>query len=155
MTKDNSFDIYTNLYDIWIKQSKEFFETANDHLQDFFSKNNMLSPENHIDQIKTWLNHLKNQWEQAPFTSKQESYQQYLTMMNKIFNEASELMIKKWIKRVEEKEPIKNSLELYELWLDCCYEAYQKSMFIKAHQELYGNMMDAAIKFWKENIPKC
>lgn len=154
MATDNSFDFYVNWYDIWTKQSKEFFETANDHLQDLFAKNAVLNPEDHLSQINAWLDHLKSQWGLASFNIEQESYQLYLTMMNKIFSEAAELMIKKWIKRTEDNVPIKNIVELYELWLACCHEAYQKSIYTKTHQEMYGDMMNSAIKFWKETMPK-
>lgn len=151
MAKDNEFDFNTNWYELWMKQSKNFFETANENLKDMFEKSKYVNPEDHLKQINQWLEMLKNQWQFIQFTEEQKRYQsQWMEMCS----DASDLMLKQWIKRAQEDNPVKNIRELYELWLNCCHEIYQKLLQSKAYQEPYGEFMNAAMKFWKLSMPK-
>jgi hypothetical protein len=146
MSKENKFGFDTNWYEMWMKQSKDFFSTA----QENWFKN----PQDHLKQIEQWMDTLKNQWEYSQLTKEQKAYQEYWIMMTKMCNEASDLMLKEWIKRSHDNNPIKSIRELYELWLECCHEVYQKSLQSKTYQDAYAEFMNAAAKFWKSAIPK-
>lgn len=156
MNKDNPFDIYTYWYDLWMKQSKEFFESANNNLKNMFDqeKESYLNPEEHIKQIQEWLETLKNQWQFIQLNEQQKAYETYWKMMNKMCAEASDMMLSEWMKKTREHQPIKNIHELYELWLNCCNEIYTKAMHSKSYQEAYGEFMNAALKFWKSATPR-
>lgn len=146
MNKENKFSFDTNWYELWMKQSKEFFSTA----QESWFKN----PQEHLRQIEQWMDTLKNQWEHSQLTKEQKAYQEYWNMMTKMCTEASDMMLKEWVKRAHDDNSIKTIRELYELWLECCHTVYQKSLQSKAYQEAYGEWMNAATKFWKETLPK-
>jgi hypothetical protein len=154
MSKDNQFEAYTYWYDLWMKQSKEFFISANDYLKDLFDKEKNVDPREHLDQIQPWLDLLKKQWQFMPLNDQQKTFETYFQMMNKMCGEATDLMMHQWISRSKENRPIRNIHELYTLWLDSCQEIYAKAMHSKSYQEAYGHFIDAAIKFWKHAASK-
>jgi hypothetical protein len=153
MDKETKFD-YTNWYSLWMEQSKEFFSSAEKNLQGLFSKPSFANPEDHMEQIQNWMSMLKHQWEFPHLTEAQKAYEAYWKMMAKMCNEASDMLLQQWIKRFHQDNPVKNIQELYELWLSCCHEVYQRSMHSKSFQDAYGEFMNAALKFWKSAIPK-
>src|SRR3990167_4338553 len=144
-----TFDTQTDWYALWMKQSKIFFDTANEKLHDLFSQEKLNHPEDHLKQIRLWLETLKNQWEMAKSHEQQKNVQAYWNMMMKMYQEASDLLLKQWIKRSQDENPIKSVRELYELWLNCCHETYQKSIRSKAFQDVYGEFFNAAVKYWQ------
>ncbi len=54
-----------------------------------------------------------------------------------------ERLSKKIIDRAEQGEEIKSLREAYDLWVDCCEEAYNDIVFTKAYQDAYGNLVNA------------
>ena len=154
MQNTNQFDFNTNWYDLWMKQSKQFFETANDNLQDMFTKNKFVKPEDNLQQINVWLDKLKSQWENNQLTDEQKPFEAYWKMMSKMCSDATELMLNQWIKRSQEDNPIKTIRELYELWLSSCHEVYQKSLQSKAFQDAYNEFTQSAFKYWKLAVAK-
>ena len=152
MDKDSHFN--TNWFELWMKQSKEFFESADKNLKNVFDKDSIGKPEEHLKQINEWLETLKKQWEFTQLTAEQKAYQTYWKMMSDMCKEASDKMVEQWIKRSHDKDPIKNVQELYELWLSCCHDVYQKWLKSKAYQDVYTEFMNAALKFWKDSVPK-
>lgn len=154
MDKEKTFDFSTNWYEVWMKQSKQFFETADKNLKGMFEKGSSVNPEDHLKQIQQWLDNLKAQWQFTQLTEQQRKYENYWKMMIHMCNEASELMLQEWIKRAHEPNPVKNIHDLYELWLNCCQKVYEKSMHTPHHQDFYGDYMNAVIQFWKSSIPK-
>lgn len=145
MSTENKYQFDTNWYELWMKQSKEFFESA--------QKSWFTNPQDHLKQIQSWLDTFKKQWEFAQLTEEQKKYQEYWKMMANMCTEASEMMTKEWIKRSHEENPVKDIRELYELWVDCCQNVYQKSLQSNAYQDTYNEFMNAAIKFWKSAMP--
>ncbi len=155
MSKDAKFDFDTNWYDLWMKQSREFFETANENLQTLFENGAFINPEAHMAQINLWVQHLKSQWQIDQFQEKQQkAYEKYWKTMGKMCSDACDMMVDLWIKRARDQNPIRNIRELYELWLNCCNDIYKKSMHSKSYQDVYGEFMNAALKFWKSAIPE-
>ena len=149
---DDTQKNYTDWYNIWMKQSELFFTSANDYLKTIFNKH-PIDPVAHMQQIEIWLEHLKKQWKLASGGHDHTHYGDYFEMMNKMMNDASELMLKQWIRRVKEHDPVNNVHDLYSLWLKCCHETYQKYMHSHDFQEAYGEFMNTLFKFWKSNIP--
>ncbi|OGT59482.1 MAG: hypothetical protein A3F14_02960 [Gammaproteobacteria bacterium RIFCSPHIGHO2_12_FULL_43_28] len=150
MTKEQGqFDFNTNWYELWMNQSNQFFETANDKLKDLFGKNKFVNPEDHLQQINEWMEKLKSQWEGNRLTPDQRAFESYWKTMSKMCSDATELMLNQWIKRSREDNPIKTVRELYELWLSSCNEVYQRSLQSKAFQDAYGEFMQSAFKYWK------
>ncbi|MBX3708500.1 MAG: hypothetical protein KIT56_02370 [Gammaproteobacteria bacterium] len=153
-SKGKKMDFDSNWYDIWMTQSREFFESANKNLKDIFAMGAAANPEEHMKQINLWLETLKNQWKFTQFNEQQKAYEDYWKIMEKMYVDASHMMVQQWMQRTKEKSPIGNIRELYELWLYCCNEVYTKSMHSKSYQEAYGEFLNAAIHFWKSALPK-
>lgn len=152
--KDEKAEGYANWYDLWTKQSKEFFASADENLKNLFVQDNYLHPEEHLKKITEWLHTLKNQWSFMQFPDDQDNNAIYWKQMNRMYHEASDLMIEQWIKLTRSHKPIRNVRELYHLWLNCCQEIYQKTLNTHAYQEKYGDLMNAAFYFWKNNMPQ-
>lgn len=144
---------YTDWYAMWMQQSKVFFDTANENLQTLFSKSQPFDPAAHMEKIELWLEELKKQWQLNAFNMQQKTSGDYFQMMFKMMNDATDLMLKQWVKKVNEQDAIRNIHDLYALWLNCCHETYQQYMHTKTFQEAYGEFMNKMFKFWKSNIP--
>jgi hypothetical protein len=154
MSKEkDKFDFNQNWYDVWMKQSKEFFDTAEKNLKGVFNQDN-LNPQDHMKQINDWMETLKNKWQAMHLDEQQKAYINYWNAMSKMSMDANEMMLKLWMQRSKEHNPIKNIPELYELWLNCCNEVYKNAMHSKSYQEAYGEFMNAAIQFWKSALNK-
>jgi hypothetical protein len=172
----NYFNV--NWYEIWMKQSKEFFDSANQHLSDIFTAHTQfnpqtqfdpqakfdphasfnskaqLNPQEQIKQFYAWLETLKNQWQVNQLGEAQKAQQNYWQAMQKMCLDAADLMLKQWMQRNQEDNPIKNVRELYEVWLNCCHEVYAQAMHSKDYQQAYGEFMNASIHFWKAALSK-
>ncbi|EKD71979.1 MAG: hypothetical protein ACD_46C00041G0003 [uncultured bacterium] len=144
--KSNTADI--NFYEIWMNLSKQFYQSANENLQHIFSQEKKFEPENHIEMIQQWLNSIRDQWLNHSFGNNENQYQKHWQFMIKIYNESADLFLRQWIKQTQDQKPITNIQDLYELWLSSCNEIYRKSLHTAAYQEIYGEMMNAALKFW-------
>lgn len=154
MNEKTKTDFNANWYDLWMKQSKDFFDSADTNLKDFFAKGAFSNPEAHLKEINAWLQTLKNQWEFTQLTAEQQAYQSYWKIMMQMCNQATDLMLDQWIKRAQNQQPIKTIRELYELWLDCCQQVYQKALQSNAYQKAYMEFMQAAFKFWQTATAK-
>lgn len=154
MSEEKKFEFDNSWFELWTTQSKMFFESANKNLKDLFEKNAAIDPTKHMRQIQQWMDTLKTQWQFIELNEQQKVYANYWKQMEKMCNDASEMMLQEWIKRSKEQDPIKNVRELYELWLNCCHEVYKKAMYSKSYQAAYGDMMNAAIKYWQSVMPK-
>lgn len=155
MSKDKGqFDFNANWYDIWMKQTKDFFDSAEHNLQGMFKPHFQAHPEEHIQQINQWIEALKKQWQQVHLNEQQKAYEKYWKMMFKMCSDASDMLVEQWMQRTKEHNPIKNTRELYELWLNCCNEVYKNAMHSKSYQEAYGEWMNAAIHYWKSALHK-
>jgi hypothetical protein len=150
----HKFDFSTDWYELWMKQSKEFFETAEKNFKGSIDQGSFPNPDEHMKQIQQWLDALKNQWQFVSLNEHQKVYEQYWKNMAKMCNDASLLMLEQWKKRTHEQKPIKDIYELYDLWLASCHEIYENAMRTKSYQEAYAEFMKAALKFWKSAAPK-
>lgn len=151
---ETKFDFNNNWYDLWMKQSKEFFETAEKNLKGIFDQKNFANPEEHLTEIRHWLDMMKSQWQFVQLNEQQKAFEKYWQTMSKMCTDAYDLMIEKWVARTRANNPVKDVHELYELWLNCCQEVYQKSMHSQTYQDAYGEYMNAALKYWKSVMPK-
>jgi hypothetical protein len=154
MNKESQKDMYQEWYELWTKQSKAFFDSANENLQHLFSNHSQLKPEDQFEKMQEWLNQLKQQWQKQAFSSDQKNTAAYWSSTLQMFNEAAEQMLQKWAERQHNNDSIKNVHDLYELWLNCCHEVYQKSLKTSSYQETYTNLMNQALQYWKNFIPK-
>lgn len=154
MSQDKKSEGYTDWYDLWMKQSREFFASADKNLKTMFSSDNYYNPQDHLKQINHWLNTLKNQWAYMQFPDDQDESAIYWKNMNKMCHEASDHMLEQWLKRAREGHPIKSLRELYDLWLECCHEVFERHLQTKAYQDAYGDLMNATFQFWKTNVPQ-
>ena len=154
MNHQNQFDFNFNWMDFWMQQSKIFFDTANQYLQGAFEPNTHFNPSEHMKQIQQWLDALKAQWQSVTMTPEQKAYEAYWDVMTKLMNEASDLMVKQWIKQNKHEKPIESITELYEIWLNACHEVQQRMMHSAPYQQAYGELMNAAFKFWNSASAK-
>lgn len=143
---------FTDWYDLWMKQSQAFYDTANSNLKQFFEQGAAFKPEEHRDMINDWLDNLKKQWQSVALTEEQKAYANYWTNMAKMFNDASKKMMEEWIESSRSTKPIKSIQELHQLWLKCCQEAYAKSLNSQ-YQAAYNDFVNQAFDFWKKFTP--
>src|SRR5579872_1399565 len=155
MTKDkNPFDFNPDWYDVWMKQTKAFFDSAESNLTGLFSSDAQFKPEDHLNQMNAWVETLKAQWKLPQLNEQQKAQEKYWKEMSAMCMQAADLMSKQWMQRAKEHKPVKNVRELYELWLNCCNEVYAKAMHTKSYQDAYGEFMNAAIHYWKSALHK-
>jgi hypothetical protein len=134
-------------YELWMNQNKEFFNTTQKNLQGLFGADKVINPEEHLNQINQWLEQLKKQYQMV---NVQQKYQTYWQLMSEIYIQACDLMLKEWMNRTKENNPIKDTHDLYELWLNCCHEEYKKAMHTDEFQKVFVDSMNATFKFWSE-----
>lgn len=144
----SSFDS-NNWYNLWINQSKSFFEAAEKNLQEVFEKQNTFHAEEQIKFMQQCLEIIRKQWDFVRLSDEQKNYQHYWTLLARMYNEAAELMMKQWNSRLHEDKPIKNMHELYELWLQSCNEIYQKTIHSSDYQRSYQDWVTNSMKFWQ------
>ena len=140
---------FTDWYNVWLKQSRAFYESADQNLQGMFNNKTPINPEEHLEQIQAWLASMKNQWDFSQLSDNQKIFADYWQGVAKTCNEACDLLLQEWIKQSKEKKAIRSIKELYDMWLNCCQTIYQQSLQTKAYQESYGDFMNAAMTFWK------
>lgn len=140
----------TAAYDMWFKQSQDFYKSAEAHLKNFFETQQPFNPEQHLEAVQQWLAMLRDQWQQQQLGAQQQQFAEYWQRAANLSNEAADLMLKEWIKRTQQNEPIQNIRELYELWIQCCHTVYERAMQTKAYQETFGKWMNDALKFWSQ-----
>lgn len=151
MDTENQFN-FNHWTELWMQQSKDFFETTNETIKNIFTKHSPVNPEEHLKQINQWLEQLKNQWRVIPFLGEQPPL--YWKMIANMYDQAANLTLERWIKRSREKNPINTINELYELWLNCCREECLKATESKAYQEAYAEFMKSTLQFWERTLSK-
>lgn len=139
-----------SIYELWMEQSKDFFSTSDKYLKSLFAEHKTVNPEEHLEHIQTWMNMMKQQWQMAQAA---HEYKDYWNTMTHICNDAADLMLEEWRRSMRDKEPVQNIQELYQLWLNCCHEIYQRSVHTQAFQDSYGEFMNRAFYFWKNAVP--
>lgn len=141
---------FTDWYELWLKQNKAFFNSANENLQHYFKQQNPFDPTEHMELIERWLGDLKKQWKTMT-EQKQENAADYFLQMNRMLTDASDLMLKNWINHSREHGYIDNIQDLYNLWLHCCEQTYPKYTNAKDFEKGYGDFMNCMIKYWKSH----
>lgn len=139
-----------SIYELWMEQSKDFFTTSEEYLNGLFKENKIVNPEEHIAHIETWINMMKQQWQ---MTEAGHELQDYWNTMTRICSDAADLMLDEWRRSMHDEIPIQNIQQLYQLWLNCCHEIYQRSVHSKVFQDAYGEFMNRAFYFWKNAVP--
>lgn len=153
MTKEKT-DFTTDWYSLWMQQSKDFFESANENLKTFFDQGKPFNPEENMKIVQEWMDKVKEQWQVIPLNEQQRAYEPYWMWMTKMCNDAMDRMVQEWINRSRENNPVDNIRDLYEMWLKSCRDVFDHAMRSKNYQQAYGDMMNAALKFWQTSVPK-
>ena len=73
----------------------------------------------------------------------ERALQEYTQLHSKAGIDTLERLSKKVIVRAEQGEEIKSLREIYDLWVDCCEEAYNDLVFTKEYQDVYGRLINA------------
>lgn len=153
MTKKNSTSETNNeWYELWMNQSKLFFDVTNTHLKNLFTQGGNFQPQDHMKEIQDWIETLKKQGQANAFSEQLKAFPKYAEMMTQMYIQAADLLFQRWMSDNKEGQPITSIKDLYALWVDCCHEVYSKEMHSKSFQEAYGEFMNAAIHFWKSAI---
>lgn len=153
MDKGIKFDFGSDWAEMWMKQNKAFFDTAEHMLKDFFG-NNALNPEQHMRQIQQWQEAFRNQWQMPNFGDHQRIYEQYWSIMVQNYSDALARMMDVWLMRSKNNNPVSSIQELYQVWLKSCQEVFEKSIASANYQAMYGEWMNNVLKFWKSMTPK-
>jgi polyhydroxyalkanoate synthase subunit PhaE len=77
----------------------------------------------------------------------ERALQEYMQIHSKASIDTLERLSKKVIVRAEQGEEIKSLREIYDLWVDCCEEAYNDIVFTKEYQDVYGSLVNALMAF--------
>lgn len=144
----------TDWQQLWTDQSKIFMDTANKNFEDLFAKNAQLNPEQYQEQIQEWVANMNKQWADIYKNCGDTDQAKYWEAMAQTSKQASEMMLEQWMKRAQQDDPIKSVKELYELWLSSCHDIYMKNIQSNAYQQMYGDMLNDAMKYWKSGINK-
>ena len=151
-TKKSTGETNQDWYNLWMNQSKLFFDVSNTHLKDMFSQDNHFRPQNHVPEIQAWLETLKKQWQVPGIDEHLKKFPNYAQMMSKMYLQAADMLFQKWMLSGKEGQALNNIHELYTLWVDSCHQVYSKEMHTKSFQEAYGEFMNASMNFWKTAI---
>lgn len=155
MVKKTKTNQTTDWYELWMQQSKTFFDSAHEQLKKFQEKDLFSDPKKHSAEIEEWVKQLQELWEtKIPPHDDNNPYEKYWHLMQTMCNEATELMVKEWMQRSSHQNKITSIRELYELWLDCCQEVYNKTTRDKIYQDAYGEFLNAAFDYWQTILPK-
>lgn len=73
----------------------------------------------------------------------ERALQEYTQLHSKTGIDTLERMSKKVIERAEKGQEIKSLREIYDLWVDCCEEAYNDIVFTEQYQDAYGHLINA------------
>lgn len=73
----------------------------------------------------------------------ERALQEYTQLHSKVGIDTLERLSKKLIARAEKNAEIKTLRELYDLWVDCCEEAYNDIVFTEQYQDAYGHLINA------------
>src|SRR5690348_7930452 len=92
-------------YDIWMQQSRHFFESASEHLKTLFTAEVIANPEAHLKQIQAWLESLTSRWQQTQKSHHDEQFQPYWQMIAKMYQESTDLMLNAWLQKNKSAEP--------------------------------------------------
>ena len=74
--------------------------------------------------------------------------------MSTMWSDAVKLLMFQWSKRAKEESSIQSIKELYELWLNCCHETYQKMLKTPSYQQMYKECMNEIFKYWEISLSK-
>jgi poly[(R)-3-hydroxyalkanoate] polymerase subunit PhaE len=79
--------------------------------------------------------------------------QEYAHLHGRLGIDTLDRLSKKIIARAEKGEEIKSLREIYDLWIDCCEEAYNEFAFTEEYAEAYGRLINAlmALKHQSQN----
>jgi class III poly(R)-hydroxyalkanoic acid synthase PhaE subunit len=80
--------------------------------------------------------------------------QKYTQIYSKAGIDTLERLSKKIIDRAEKGGEIKSLREIYDLWVDCCEEAYNDIVFTEEYQDAYGSLVNTlmALKHHSQNM---
>lgn len=146
---DNQFD----WYGLWTKQSKNYFDAVEKNFNKLFVKEKSSTIEEQLQMMQQCLEMFKQQWEQIHSSQNDQAHQVYFKMLQKMYNDACELMFEQWSNRLKQNDPVQNIKELYELWLHCCQATYQNTLHSKSFQDANEDWMKAGMRFWEMAIP--
>lgn len=153
MSRENKTGMDMEWLEIWMKQGNVFLESAQKNLKEIFGSETLGNPQDHWKQIEGWINNLNKQWQSNPMGDQQGIYQDYWKWVAKTCTDATNLMSQEWLKRSQDDHKIQSVRELYELWLECCQDAYRNSVQSNSFQKTYTDMMNATLKLWKSAMP--
>ena len=143
-------DAISEWYQLWMQQSKNFFTSVEGSLDDLPNFN----PKENIQQINAWLETLKTQWQYHNMSSEQQFSHTYFQLLEKMYNHSIERFLAEWIKRYEDNNPIQNTRDLYEMWLSCCQEEFQRMLATPSYQKAYAMFLNAGLKVWQDTLKK-
>lgn len=73
----------------------------------------------------------------------ERALREYTQLHSKAGIDTLERLSKKVIERAEKRQEIRTVRELYDLWVDCCEEAYNDIVFTEQYQDAYGHLINA------------
>lgn len=154
MNKENNSQFDSNQwYALWIKQTQEFFQSADANLKNIFKDQPYANPEQHRQQLEAWLETLKQYWQTMQLADNQKNLQAQWQTMLQMWKDAADLMMKEWMKRGVD-QPIHNTQELYDLWLKCCGDVYKQHLASQRIKNNYNDFVSMTMDFWKGVLPK-
>ncbi len=127
--------------ELWLKQSKRFFEQSLPFL-DHFLASPILDEEKALFALDEFIYYFKAQIksQQSYFhflppidLSKQNIFPKYFSMLEHMTEEAIDALHAKLKAKIKDKSTPQSMRDFYELWLDCGEDIYQKWL----HQERF------------------
>lgn len=133
----------------WLEHSKAFYDALNSQWRQYLAQGKNYDPNEHLTEIQTWLDNVKEQWQTTVDNIADPATKQYWQHLFTIYSNAADSMLQTWLERAKEHHNVQSPQELYELWLNACKEAFADSMRSSEYQSMYKDMFNAAAKWWK------
>ena len=139
---------------LWLEQSKIFMEITDKTLRDLGRGNAKFKPQDHMQQMQQWAELMNQQWQEMVKSCSNADHVRYWEAVAETSKQACELMMQQWQDKVKADQPMQSAKDLYEMWLNACHQVQMQNMNSSNFQNLYGDMLNNAMQFWKSTLNK-
>lgn len=155
MHKENDFyGSFVHGHEVWLKQSKQFFEKSLPLLDYYFARSYVSEEEalfgldEMIYYFKAHINSEQSFFNFIPqiSASNQQTFPKYFSLLSTMTDEAVNLLHEKMREKIKKQQAPQSLRDFYELWLECGETVYQKWLHTEAFLSVFGEMMNGMVR---------
>jgi|GEM_PF-4713645 len=137
-------------HEVWLKQSKQFFEQSLPLLDRFFSSS-FTDVDKALFALDEMIYYFKAQIKSQgiffhfipPISSQhQGDFPQYFSLLSDMTDEVVDLLHEKMREKIKNNSSPQSMREFYELWLECSDQVYQKWLHSDKFLSAFGEIMN-------------